>query len=126
MNRSEFIDKVFSFFKGGSDNQKTAYDIALSTREEIDWDRLYAITVREGETYLPKPKWFIERFYRCTKEAAQNYYENEGKIVEVALKSGHTYEFELYKCSKSKIVIYEPNIELLKFVLSIAKIKVLL
>ena len=106
MDRLEFIRAIFTFFRKDvtkNESLLTAYDTALSTKDPIDWDKLYNITLKESENLaLPAPKWFISQFFRCRKNSGYNYYENEGKIVEVELKSGHTYEFELYNCSMTQ------------------------
>lgn len=102
MQRTEFIDEIFSFFRCTNDELKKAYDLAFSVKESIDWDKLYRIVLDEAETrYLPAPKWFKERFYRCYKQDNYNLYNNDGVKVIVTLNDGYKYDFELWHCSLS-------------------------
>lgn len=68
MERSDFLDAIFAFFKVKDDGktQYKAYDLALSTGHNIDWDKMYLKTIETVETrYLPAPKFFINLFSQC-------------------------------------------------------------
>lgn len=100
MQRSDFIDEVFTFFRCTNEELKKAYDLAFSVRENIDWDKLYRLVINEAETrYLPTPKWFKDKFYMCIKQEGFNYHENNNTKVFVELLDGYTYEFELFNCT---------------------------
>lgn len=91
MDRFEFLRNVFKFFgKDLNKNQEllSQYDFGLSTKEPIDWQKLYHITLKEPETRtLPSPKWFRDRFYRCYKVEEGSYGTPDGTRVRMALKS---------------------------------------
>jgi len=108
MNRSDFINEIFKFFKNSDEELKKSYDLAFSVKQNINWDKLYQIVLKEAETrYLPSPKWFIERFYRCYKQENYNFYENNNTKVIVTLLDGYKYDFELWNCNKSQQEIRE-------------------
>ena len=87
MQRSEFIDEVFTFFKCKDEDLKRAYDLAFTVREPIDWAKLYRIVISEAESrYLPAPKWFKEKFYRCEKIEEGVYGTPDGVRVRMILK----------------------------------------
>lgn len=106
MNRSEFIDDIFEFFNS-KDSLKRSYDLALTTRQQIDWDKLYQMVITEAETrYLPTPKWFISKFPYCIKQEFRTH-PNDGKKCVVLLKDGYFYEFVLCNCNKTENEIRE-------------------
>lgn len=97
MQRSEFIDEMFSFFKCKDEDLKRAYDLAFTVKESIDWDKLYKIVINEAESrYLPVPKWFKDFFPRCIITSS-NFYENDGLKVRVTLTDGYSYEYETFQ-----------------------------
>ena len=97
MQRSEFIDEIFSFFKCKDEDLKRAYDLAFTVKESIDWDKLYKIVINEAESrYLPVPKWFKDFFPRCIKTSA-NFYENDGLKIKITLNDGYSYEYETFQ-----------------------------
>lgn len=103
MDRKGFVDALFDFFKGADESKKQSYEIAFMTSKNIDWDRLYAIVVREAEsTFLPSPRWIRDLFYRCIKQDNYNRYANDGTKVVVTLSDGYSYEYELWGCSKTQ------------------------
>lgn len=91
MDRIDFITDVFKFFgKDVTKNKEllTQYDFALSTKEPIDWYKLYAIVLKETESrILPPPKWFRDKFYRCYKIEEGNYGTPDGTRVQMKLKN---------------------------------------
>ncbi len=91
MDRIDFITDVFKFFgKDVTKNKEllTQYDFALSTKEPIDWYKLYAIVLKETESrILPPPKWFRDKFYRCYKIEEGNYGTPDGTKVQMKLKN---------------------------------------
>lgn len=108
MNRKDFIDEIFTFFKSKDEELKKAYDLAFTVKENIDWDKLYRIVLKEAETrYLPAPKWFLERFYRCNKVGNYNFANNQNVKVIVTLLDGYFYEFSMAGCNKSQKEITE-------------------
>lgn len=107
MNRSEFIDEIFTFFRCKDNELKKAYDMAFSVKEPIDWEKLYALIVNEAETrYLPAPKWFKAKFPLCIKREYITS-PNDGKKVVVRLKDGYFYNFVLDGCRKTEGEIRE-------------------
>lgn len=90
MDRIDFITDVFKFF--GKDVIKnkellTQYDLALSTKEPIDWYKLYGIVLKEAETrVLPTPKWFRDKFERCYKVEEGEYGTPDGTRIRMILK----------------------------------------
>lgn len=95
MDRKDFIDAIFSFFNV-KDEEKTlykAYDLALSSGKNIDWDKLYIKTLKEVTSrYLPTPKFFIDLFYDCRKITV-NSSKDDGKHIRVFYKSGRFTDF---------------------------------
>lgn len=88
MQRSEFIDEVFTFFRCTNEDLKRSYDLAFTVKEPIDWSKLYRLVITETESrYLPAPKWFRDRFYRCYKVEEGSYGTPDGIRVRMALKS---------------------------------------
>lgn len=68
MTRLEFLRRIFSFFGKNDEELLKTYDVALTTRQSIDWDKLYKKVLTEAESrYLPPPKWFIGMFPSCVK-----------------------------------------------------------
>lgn len=97
MDRKDFIRAIFSFFnvKDESDTLYRAYDLALSTNKNVDWDKLYITSIKEVQSnYLPKPKFFIELFDKCRKISI-NSCENDGSHIRVIFKSGRYTDFVL-------------------------------
>ena len=108
MNRSEFIGEIFKFFKNSDDDLKKSYDLAFSVKDNIDWDKLYRIVLKEAETrYLPSPKWFIDKFYRCNKIDNFNFANNQDTKVIITLDNDYQYDFEMFNCTLSKEKIIE-------------------
>ena len=106
MNRTDFINEIFEFFSS-KDSLKKSYELALTTKDPIDWDKLYQMVITEAETrYLPAPKWFISKFPFCIKHENRTN-PNDGKKVAVRLKDGYVYEFVLWGCNKSEGEIRE-------------------
>ena len=100
MQRGEFIEQVFMFFKSKDENLMRAYDLALTVKECIDWDKLYRIVLNEAESrYLPPPKWFKDFFPRCIKQDAVNYATQDGIKIRINLKDGYKYDYETYQNS---------------------------
>ena len=97
MDRKDFIRAIFSFFnvKDENENLYRAYDLALSTKRSIDWDKLYLTAIKEvTSNYLPKPKFFIELFDKCRKINI-NSCEHEGNHIRVFFKSGRFTDYVL-------------------------------
>lgn len=60
MTRLEFLQEIFKFFGKKDDDLLKTYDIALTTKDNIDWQKLYKKVITEAESrYLPAPKWFL-------------------------------------------------------------------
>jgi hypothetical protein len=103
MERKEFIDQVFTFFKNNDEELKKAYDLAFTVKENIDWDKLYRIVLKEAETrYLPAPKWFVDKFYRCNKIDNFNFANNQQMKVIVTLQDDYQYEYDMEGCTLSQ------------------------
>lgn len=99
MDRAEFINQVFVFFKCKDEELKRAYDLAFTVKENIDWNKLYNIVINEAESrYLPTPKWFKDFFSKCviTDNRLYNY---DGIKLRLLIKdkkhpAGYPYEYE--------------------------------
>lgn len=91
MERKDFIDAIFSFFKVKDEEQSMykAYDLALSSGSQyVDWNMLYLKVLKEVESrFLPPPKFFIEQFSSCKKKTFKSS-KDDGKIVRVFFKDG--------------------------------------
>lgn len=91
MERKDFIDAIFSFFKVKDEEQSMykAYDLALSSGSQyVDWNMLYLKVLKEVESrFLPPPNFFIEQFSACKKRSF-NSSKDDGKIVRVFFKDG--------------------------------------
>lgn len=108
MDRIEFLKEIFGFFRVDvtkNEQLLTQYDIALSTKEPIDWLKLYNLTLRESETrVLPAPRYFRGNFYRCIRQDGGNYGTPDGTRVRMTLfkddmKTTETKEAETYHIS---------------------------
>ena len=99
MDRAEFINQVFIFFKSKDEELKRAYDLAFTVKENIDWNKLYNIVINEAETrYLPAPKWFKDYFNKCIIYDKNNY-SYDGIKLRLWIKdkkhpTGYPYEYE--------------------------------
>ncbi len=106
MDRIEFLKKIFHFFgKDATQNEEllTQYDLAFTVKENIDWDKLYRIVLKEAETrYLPAPKWFVDKFYRCNKIDNFNFANNQQMKVIVTLQDDYQYEYDMEGCTLSQ------------------------
>lgn len=103
MNRKDFIDEIFAFFKNSDEGLKKSYDLAFTVKENIDWDKLYRIVLKEAETrYLPAPKWFVDKFYRCNKIDNFNFANNQQMKVIVTLQDDYQYEYDMEGCTLSQ------------------------
>lgn len=91
MDRIEFLQEVFNFFRVDptkNEHLLTQYDAALSTKEPIDWQKLYNLILKEAESRtLPTPKWFRERFYKCYKQDDGNYGTPDGTKIRMVLRA---------------------------------------
>ena len=86
MTRLKFLQEVFKFFGKNDEDLLRTYDIALTTKENIDWDKLYKKVLTEAESrYLPAPSWFISKFPNCIK-IDDGDYRYEGGIGVLLLK----------------------------------------
>lgn len=103
MNRSEFINEIFTFFRCKDNELKKAYDLAFSVKETIDWEKLYAIVVNEAETrYLPAPKWFKAKFPMCkVQRNGQNPLDGTNLVITFA--NGKSYSFVLYETKEDTL-----------------------
>ena len=105
MNRREFIDEVFTFFKCKDEDLKRSYDLAFTVKDAINWSKLYQIVINEAEKrYLPDPKWFKDFFSRCV------VYDwgatNDGIKIRIFVKhrnlpDGYPYYYETFNNSAS-------------------------
>lgn len=95
MERKDFIEAIFSFFNV-KDEEKSlfkAYDLALSSGKNIDWNKLYMRTLKEvNSRYLPAPKFFIEQFDACRKITYQSS-KDDGNLVRVLYNDGRFTDF---------------------------------
>lgn len=95
MTRLEFLQEIFKFFGKKDEDLLKTYDIALSTKNKIDWQRLYERIIKEVESrYLPAPKWFIEKLPSYIIEDEQTY-QNESGTGVLKLHSG-TYIMDMW------------------------------
>lgn len=97
MERKDFIYAIFSFFKVKDEEQNLfrAYDLALSSGRNIDWNKLYMKVLEEVPTrYLPAPKFFIEFFPEC-KKISVNTSQHDGKLVLVFMNDGQVRNYEI-------------------------------
>lgn len=93
MNREEFLRKVFNFFGKNDENLLKTYEIALTTKEQTDWDKLFNKVITEAESrYLPAPKWFIEKMPLCRLEQVGQYKYDSGTSVLKLKDRFYTYD----------------------------------
>lgn len=109
MERNEFINEVFAFFRTSNEDLKRAYDLAFTTQKRVDWNKLYLKVIQEAESrYLPTPKWFVSKFDSCLlPEDAGTYKINGGTgVLKLAYKDKETgeitkrmtYEYDMSSC----------------------------
>ena len=97
MERKDFITAIFSFFKVKDEEQNLfrAYDLALSSGRNIDWNKLYMKVLEEVPSrYLPAPKFFIDLFHECKKISFSSS-QHDGKLVLVFLNDGQVRNYEI-------------------------------
>lgn len=97
MDRMDFINKVFKFYKVIDENGelKRTYDRALSVRYSVDWNALYEYIIKTAETrILPLPKYFVDKLSQF-KKINQTLATNEGCIIRVILDNGYYYDFTI-------------------------------
>lgn len=93
MNREQFLDLIFKFFKARDEDKELlkAYDLALSTKKQINWQGLYAHILQTTESrYLPAPKYFLEKmrnFEIVTRGSL------DGHKVRAIFKSGKVIQY---------------------------------
>lgn len=104
MNRLEFVKSILTLFGKGENTQLiNEYDKALETYKRVDWDKLYQRSIGQiSERKLPMPAWFRSQYDYCIQGNGFKANENNGKMVNVELNNGSSYEYELYNCSKTQ------------------------
>lgn len=83
MNRIEFLQEIFKFFGKKDEDLLRTYDIALTTKDDIDWQKLYKKVITEAESrYLPAPKWFLSMMpsFVITKPGQYRYDDGTGVL----------------------------------------------
>ena len=103
MNRITFLDLIFSFFKVKDDDNslKQSYDMALTTRKNIDWQAMYMNVIKTAESrYLPAPKWFLAKM-KYFEIYEQGYLD--GKKIRVFYKSGRITEYIIVSDIETKL-----------------------
>lgn len=103
MNRITFLDLIFGFFKVKDDDNslKQSYDMALTTRKNIDWQAMYMNVIKTAESrYLPAPKWFIAKM-KCFEIYEQGHLD--GKKIRVLYKSGRITEYIIASDIETKL-----------------------
>lgn len=112
MDRATFLDLIFGFFKVKDEynSLKQSYDIALTTKKNIDWQAMYIYVLKNVESrYLPPPKWFLSKM-KCFECIAQGGLD--GYKVRVYYKSGRITEFVVIsdvETSLQKIIFNSKN-----------------
>ena len=92
MDRKDFIDAIFAFYNA-KEEKRVAYDLILSKVRDIDFNKLYMLTMEENKTtYLPSPNFFAERLDRCHKINI-NKSKHIGNNIRVIFKSGRFTDF---------------------------------
>lgn len=120
MDRNEFLDAIFAFFKV-KDEEKTqykAYDLALSKGRNIDWDRMYLKTIESVETrYLPAPKFFLNLFPSCQRISFQQS-KFMGYKVRIHYSNGKYTDYVVsgFGLNKEKI-LKNKNVNVVKMVM---------
>ena len=103
MNRRTFLDLIFGFFKVKDDDNslKQSYDMALTTKKNIDWQAMYMNVIKTAESrYLPAPKWFLAKM-KCFEIYEQGYLD--GKKIRVFYKSGRITEYIIVSDIETKL-----------------------
>lgn len=125
MTRTEFLDKIFSFFCYKSDESlKPTYDLALSVEYKVDWDKLFEIVINEAETRsLPVPKWFTAKIPKCRIYDSKNPYPLEGTNIIVTwgkkfineegeeIEAIKTYPFIIHDSPETTFAEFEINLK---------------
>lgn len=82
MTRIEFLKEIFKFFGKNDEELLKAYDMALTTKDKIDWDKLYKKVITSVESrYLPAPKWFISLLPNYIIQDEGQYRYDDGQSV---------------------------------------------
>lgn len=96
MKRLEFLEKIFTFYRVHDDSGTLirAYDLALSTKYPVDWDRLYTKILKTAETRtLPVPKYFADMLPAYKKVEATKEGLYSGCTIRVNLYGGRSIDF---------------------------------
>jgi hypothetical protein len=82
LTRLEFLREIFKFFGKNDEELLKAYDMALTTKDKIDWDKLYKKVITSVESrYLPAPKWFISLLPNYIIQDKGQYRYDDGQSV---------------------------------------------
>jgi hypothetical protein len=82
LTRIEFLKEIFKFFGKNDEELLKAYDMALTTKDKIDWDKLYKKVITSVESrYLPAPKWFISLLPNYIIQDKGQYRYDDGQSV---------------------------------------------
>lgn len=100
MTRIEFLKEIFKFFGKNDEELLKAYDMALTTKDKIDWDKLYKKVITSVESrYLPAPKWFISLLPNYIIQDEGQYRYDDGQSV-LRLKD-RFYVFDMWHVNKT-------------------------
>jgi hypothetical protein len=76
------LKEIFKFFGKNDEELLKAYDMALTTKDKIDWDKLYKKVITSVESrYLPAPKWFISLLPNYIIQDKGQYRYDDGQSV---------------------------------------------
>ena len=96
MNRLEFINKIFRFYRTNDENGELArtYDRALSTKYSVNWEELYNHVIKTAETkILPLPKYFVDKLPTYKKIEAIKGCDNLNQTIRVIFQDDNYLDF---------------------------------
>lgn len=96
MKRIEFLQNIFTFYRvhDESGTLLRAYELALTTKYTVDWDKLYEKIIKTAETRtLPVPKYFVDMLpsYKKIEPSKEGLYS--GCTVRVNFYGGRWLDF---------------------------------
>ena len=103
MNRSEFIQAIFEFFRTDNKELQRTYDLALSVKYLVDWDSLYHHIIKTTEKrMLPMPKALLDMLpsFRIYETVTG---KSDGSLLVVNLLNGTQYQFTVMQDSKTTL-----------------------
>lgn len=98
MTRTEFIRRIFEFFRIADDNGNLfrTYDLALSYKNQVNWDEFYTYIIKTAANrVLPVPKYFVDLLPSYQIKTLSQV-ADEGCTIRVVFENDKYYDFVIH------------------------------